>query len=146
VRLLVDEGVPVQALEPFRRNKGHVFSHITELNWDGRKDAALFADAARQGFDAIVALDVEQLADPSEWRALRASGLHHISLRQGRTVRGATGLARVLASLIVAMPYVLADLADVTDQRIVEVALLSAAARHQVFDPRREQRRYPYWR
>jgi len=146
VRLLVDEGVPVQVLEPFRRNRGHKFEHVTQLKWHGRTDVQLFNAAARRNFDAIVALDVDQLVDPAEWRALKASGLHHISLRQGRTVRGATGLARVLGSLIVAMPYILADLDQVDGQRIVEVALLSATARHETFDPRTEQRRYPYWR
>jgi hypothetical protein len=44
------------------------------------------------------------------------------------------------------MPYVLADLGEADTQRIVEIQLLSASARHQTFDPRREQRRYPYWR
>ncbi len=146
MRLLVDEGVPVQVLEPFRRNKGHEFSHVTELGWDGRKDRPLFASAAKRGFDAIVALDVDQLVDAREWRALRTAALHHVSLRQGRTVKGRTGVARVLASLIVAMPYVLADLEAVNGQRIVEIALLSAASRHEVFDPRKEERRYPYWR
>jgi predicted nuclease of predicted toxin-antitoxin system len=146
VRLVVDEGVPVQVLEPLRRNKGHQFAHVTDLGWDGQKDQPLFAAAAQRGFDAIVALDVDQLFEPAEWRALRRSRLHHISLRQGRTVRGRTGVARVLASLIVAMPYVLADLATTDGQRIVEVALLAATARHELFDPRRERQRYPYWR
>jgi hypothetical protein len=146
VLVLVDEGVPVQVLGPLRRNHGHVFEHVTKLGWAGRDDQSLFAGAASRGFHAIVAVDVDQLVEPTEWRALKRSGLHHISLRQGWTVRGRTGIARVLASLIVAMPYVLADLADDDGQRIVEVALLSAAARHELFDPRREERRYPYWR
>ncbi len=146
MRLLVDEGVPVQVLPSVRRNRGHEFTHVTELGWDGREDRPLFADAAGRGFEAIVALDVDQLVDGSEWRALKSSKLHHISLRQGRTVTGRTGLARVLASFIVAMPYVLDDLVEVDSQRIVEVSLLSATSRHEVFDPRRERRRYPYWR
>lgn len=104
MRLLVDEGVPVQVLDPLRRNRGHEFVHIHEEGWDGRKDRFLFNHAKRRGFNALIALDVDQLAEPAEWRALKSSGLHHVSLRQGRTVRGGTGLARVIASLIVAMP------------------------------------------
>jgi hypothetical protein len=146
VRLLVDEGVPVQVMQPLRLNRGHEFAHVTELRWSGRKDTALFESAARRGFDAIVVLDVDQLVEPVEWRALRASALHHISLRQGRTIRGASGVARVAASLIVAMPYVLVELSAVAEQRIVEISLLSATARHEAFDPKVEQRRYPYWR
>jgi hypothetical protein len=119
---------------------------VTELTWSGRKDTELFSGAADRGFDAIVVLDVDQLVEPTEWRGLKRSKLHHISLRQGRTVRGPSGVARVLASLIVAIPYVLTDLSSVDDQRIVEISLLSASARHESFDPRREHGRYPYWR
>jgi hypothetical protein len=61
-------------------------------------------------------------------------------------VQGAKGLARVMGSLIVAMPYVVEDLEAADGQRIIEVALLSAGARHETFDPSRERRRYPYWR
>jgi hypothetical protein len=146
VLLLVDEGVPVQVMEPLRRNRGHTFTHVTELTWSGKKDRALFHSAVRRGFEAIVVLDVDQLVDPAEWRALKASRLHHISLRQGRTVRGPTGVARVLASLIVSMPYVLSDLATADAQRIVEISLLAATARHETFDPRIAQAQYPYWR
>jgi hypothetical protein len=146
VRLLVDEGVPVQVLEPLRRNIGHEFDHVYDVKWGGRHDVPLFRSAERRGYDGIIVLDVDQLVEPAEWRALRRSGIHHVSLRQGRTVRGRTGVARVLASLIVAMPYVLEDLDAADSQRIVEISLLSANARHESFDPRRERSRYPYWR
>ena len=144
--VLVDEGVPIQVMAPLRLNRGHTFTHVTELTWSGRKDTELFSGAARRGFEAIVVVDVDQLVEPTEWRALMRSKLHHISLRQGRTVRGPSGVARVLASLIVAIPYVLTDLSSADDQRIVEISLLSASARHESFDPRREHARYPYWR
>jgi len=146
VRLLVDEGVPVQVLEPLRRNKGHEFVHVHEAGLNGRKDKFLFSHAMQRGFSALIALDVDQLVEPAEWRSLKASGLHHLSLRQGRTVRGAKGLARVMSSFIVAMPYVLAELQAVDGQRIVEIQLLSATARHKTYNPRYEQARYPYWR
>ncbi len=146
MRFLLDEGLPVQVLEPLRRNIGQEFEHVDALKWKGKGDTFLFSDAAARGFDGIVVLDLDQLADPDEWRALRRSGLHHISLRQGRLVRGQTGLARVMASLILAMPYVLQDLVAVDSQRLVEIALLTGGKRHEMFDPVREQQRYPYWR
>jgi hypothetical protein len=133
-------------MAPLRLNRGHTFTHLTELTWSGRRDTELFSGAARRGFDAIVVLDVDQLVEPAEWRALKRSQLHHVSLRQGRTVRGSSGVARVLASLIVAIPYVLTDLSHADGQRIVEISLLSATARHESFDPRQEQARYPHWR
>jgi hypothetical protein len=146
VRVLIDEGVPVQVLEPLRRNKGHEFVHVHDEGWDGREDRFLFSHARQRGYEALIALDVDQLVEPVEWRALKASGLHHLSLRQGRTVRGATGLARVMSSFIAAMPYVLAELQEVDGQRIIEIQLLSASARHKAYNPRHEQARYPYWR
>jgi hypothetical protein len=146
LQVLVDEGMPVQLLEPLRLNRGHQFDHIDGLRWKGRLDQRLFRDAAGRGYDTILTLDVNQLSDADECRALRRSGLHHISLQQGRSVRGVKGTARVIASVIAAMPYVLEDLHEADGQRIVELSLFSAARRHAVFDPLKERSRYPYWR
>ncbi len=55
-------------------------------------------------------------------------------------------MARVISSVVVAMPYVLEDLEAVEDQRVVELTLLSAARRHEILDPRVEVARFPYWR
>jgi hypothetical protein len=145
MRLLLDEGMPVQLLEPLRLNSPHQVQHVDELRWKGKQDANLFRDTATRGFDALVVLDVDQLADPDLCRALKASGLHHISLRQGRRVKGKTGVARVIASLVVAMPYILANLETIAEQRLVEVTLLATGARHETLDPRRERQRFPYW-
>ena len=136
----------MQLLPPLRRNGTHEFDHVDDLGWKGKLDHFLFPDAANKGFDAIVSLDVDQLVDRKEWKALRKSELHHISVKQGRTVKGRKGLARVMASLIVAMPYVLEELAEAEHQRIVEIKLLSSGARHESFEARGEQSGYPYWR
>jgi hypothetical protein len=146
MHVLVDEGMPVQVLDPLRRNKGHVFDHVDELQWKSKHDAPLFLAAAQRGYDAVLTLDVSQLESAEEARALKRSGLHHIALAQGRSVRGIRGLARVIASVVVSMPYVLAELEEAPGQRIVELSLLSAQRRHAIFDPRRERARYPYWR
>jgi hypothetical protein len=138
--------MPVQLIEPLRRNRGHGFDHIDGLKWKGRLDQPLFQIAALRGFEAILTLDVNQLSDADECRALRRAGLHHISLQQDRTVRGLKGLARIMASVIVAMPYVLEDLDAAEGQRLVELSLLSSGRRHSLYDPRTEPARYPYWR
>jgi hypothetical protein len=146
MRILVDEGMPVQVLSPLRLNKGHDFDHIDELRWKGKPDVPLFRDAAAKGYEAILTLDLSQLASFDESRALKRSGLHHIGIAQGRSARGITGVARITASVIVSMPYVLRDLVGASGQRIVELSLLSATSRHALFDPRVEQARFPYWR
>jgi hypothetical protein len=102
-------------------------------------------DAKAKGYDAILTLDVDQLTDADECRALKRSRLHHISLRQGRTAAGIKGTARVIGSIVAAMPYVVEDLEQESGQRIVELQLLSAGRRHEVFDPARERERFPYW-
>jgi hypothetical protein len=145
MRLLLDEGMPVQLLDPLRLNFGHTFEHVDGLKWKGKGDARLFTDAASRGFDALIVLDVDQLADPELCKALKASRLHHISLRQGRSVTRRSGVARVIASLVAAMPYVLRDLEEADEQLLVEVALMAAGNRHEALDPRRERHRFPYW-
>jgi hypothetical protein len=145
MRLLLDEGMPVHLLDPLRLNSPHLFQHVDELGWKGKLDDYLFRDARSRGFNALVVLDVDQLADPGLCRALKATGLHHISLRQGRRVTGKAGIARVIASLVAAMPYILIDIEEADGQRLVEVALLGAGARHETFDPRQERQRFPYW-
>jgi hypothetical protein len=146
MHVLVDEGVPVQVIEPLRLNRGHQFDHVEGLRWKSKDDQPLFRDAAAKGYDALVTLDVDQLSDVEECRALKRSGLHHISLRQGRTVSGVAGVARVIGSIVAAMPYVLEDLETQGGQRVVELQLLAASSRHETFDPSREPERYPYWR
>jgi hypothetical protein len=146
MRVLVDEGMPVQVLPPLRLNKQHEFDHIDELKWKGKHDIQLFADAAARSYDAVLTLDLDQLDSAEESRALKRSGLHHIGIHQGRSAQGIRGIARVISSVIVAMPYVLADLDAADGQRIVELSLLSAVRRHQTHDPQRNAARFPYWR
>lgn len=83
MRVLVDEGMPVQVLTPLRLNRGHEFDHVNDLRWKGKKDVLLFRDAASKGYDAILTLDVAQLESVEESRALKRSGLHHIGIQQG---------------------------------------------------------------
>jgi hypothetical protein len=146
MRVLVDEGMPVQVIASLRLNRRHEFDHVDELGWKGKPDVQLFADAAAHGYDAVLTLDLSQLDSFDESRALRRSGLHHIGIQQGRSAQGMRGMARVIASVVVAMPYVLADLDTADGQRIVELTLLAATRRHEVLDPRVEVARFPYWR
>ena len=64
MHVLVDEGMPVQVLDPLRLNKGHSFDHVEELKWKGKKDVPLFRDAAAKGYQVILTPDVSQLRMP----------------------------------------------------------------------------------
>ena len=129
---LLDEGMPVQLLAALDVIE-HVFEHVHDLVWDGKPDATLFRDAADRGFDGLITVNVHQLTNKHEWEALKRSDLHHISVKQGRTVRGIKGTARVIASVVVAMPYVIEELEARDGQQIVEVQLLAARVRHESF-------------
>ena len=146
MRVLVDEAMPLQVVEPLRLNKGHAFDHVDELRWKGKKDVSLFRDAAAKGYEVVLTLDLAQLDSAVESRALKRSGLHHVAIAQGRSAQGVRGMARVIASVIVSMPYVLDDLIAASGQRIVELSLLAGIRRHVVHDPAVEPHRFPYWR
>jgi hypothetical protein len=145
MRVLVDEAMPVQLIDPLRLNKSHLFDHVDGIRWKGKPDVQLFADAAARGYEAVLTLDLSQLDSFDESRALKRSGLHHIGIQQGRSAQGLRGMARVIASVVVAMPYVLQELEKARGQRVVELTLLSATRRHAIFDPRVETSRFPYW-
>ncbi|HEY2141813.1 MAG TPA: hypothetical protein VGG98_07120 [Solirubrobacteraceae bacterium] len=145
MRVLVDEGMPIQVIDPLCLNKGHQFDHVNDLGWKGKKDVLLFRDAASKGYQAVLTLDVAQLESVEESRALRRSKLHHIGIQQGRSAQGIRGMARVIASVVTSMPYVLDDLTKVEGQRVIALSLLSATRRHEVFDPKIDIARFPYW-
>jgi hypothetical protein len=137
--------MPVQVLTPLRLNRAHVFDHVEDVGWKGKSDVQLFRDAAARSYEVIPTLDLAQLDSVEECRALKKSGLHHVGIAQGRSAQGIKGVARVISSVIVAMPYDLADLEHARGQRIVELSLLSATRRHATFDPRIDAARFPYW-
>jgi len=76
MRVLLDEDVPKQLLEPLRHlTRGrHEVVHVADTRLKGRKDVPLLKEAARQGFEAVVTNDAAQLDDPTETRAIKQSG------------------------------------------------------------------------
>jgi len=145
VKILLDENVPVQALDVLRRTlRGIEVDHFDKRPgkpWKGKKDRFLLPDAMAAGYDVIVTKDVNQLSDPEETRIIRETGIHHIRFRQGD---GVAGYARAVGSLIVAMPDVVADLNAATGQRLIRIfGLDSNTKRHEMVDPATDPP--PYW-
>lgn len=142
MRLLLDENVPIQLVAGLSCIvPAHVVHHLDELGWKGKKDRFLLADAANAGYDGIVTIDRRQLDDPTEPKAIRAAGLHHITFTQGR---GVAGLARSIGALLAAMPPIAAELVAADGQRLVRVQALKNTRRHETIDPRKDPP--PYWR
>jgi len=142
MRILLDEDVPVQLLEPLRRLLvGHEVHHAEDLGWKGKKDRFLMPDARRRGYDALLTNDSAQLESAVESRAIRDSGLHHIRYAHN-TRRGLDGLALAVASVIAAIRQVVRDLDEVDGQRLVEIQSVQGGRRHRMVDPRVEPPAY----
>jgi hypothetical protein len=73
--------------------------HVNGLGWMGMKDPALFRRASGAEYGVIVALDRNQLTSAAEGKALKRSGLHHVSIRRTKAPQGARGQIRILATL-----------------------------------------------
>lgn len=106
-----------------------------------QKDLNLFADATGK-FDALVTNNYRQLQDPYETKAIKKSGLHHISYPH--RVPGLPGLALCVGAVIAAMPLIVQDLENAGAQRLVTVKGLggSPSARYIITDPRRDPPEY----
>lgn len=142
MRLLLDEDVPVQLIEPLRRLlPGHQVDHVQQLGWKGKKDEFLLPDAARRGYEALLTNDSAQLDDVEESRAIRDSGLHHVRYPHN-TSRGVDGLALAMAGVLAAIRPVLADLEEADGQRLVEIRAVQSGKRRQTVDPRINPPRY----
>lgn len=143
MKLLLDEDVPLQLLEPLRRLlPEHGVDHVETLGWKGKKDRFLLPDAAKRGYDALLTNDSRQLDSDVESRAIRDSGLHHIRYRHDAR-RGLDGLALAMGSVLAGIRAVMNDLAETDGQRLVLIRAITPGKRHDVTDPRVDPP--PYW-
>jgi hypothetical protein len=143
MRLLLDEDVPVQLLQPLRHLlPGHQVDHTEQLGWKGKKDRLLLPDARRRRYDALLTNDSGQLSDDKECRAIRDSGLHHIRYRQD-TRYGMDGLALAMAAVMAGIRQVVRELEDIDGQSLVEIQAIQPGKRHRTTDPSVDPP--PYW-
>lgn len=143
MRILLDEDVPVQCVDPLvHLLPRHIVEHVHLLNWKGKKDHALFADAKQRGVDILLTNDAMQLQDPGHIRILKKSGLHHVRYTQRVTQRVGLGLA--MGAIIGAMPLVVEELTGVVEQRLVRITQLARTGRIEVVNPRTDPP--AYWR
>jgi hypothetical protein len=142
VRLLLDEDVPKQLLEPLRHLVApHEVHHVDDLQWKGKKDRFLLADAGRRGYVAFVTNDSAQLQSAEETRAIRDSGMHHIRYHH-ETRKGREGLALAMASVMAAVIPIVDELGQIDGQRLVEIQSVRGGRRHTTADPRADPPRY----
>lgn len=129
MRLLLDEDVPVQLVEPLRRLlREHQVDHVQDLGWKGKKDRFLLPDATRKGYDALLTNDSAQLDSAEETRAIRDSRMHHIRYRHD-TRRGIDGLALAMAAVMAVIRPVIRELNDAQNQRLVEIQAIQPTKR-----------------
>jgi hypothetical protein len=134
VRFLLDENVPMPAIEVLRRTlRGHDVDHVEGIKWKGKKDSQLLQDIAAAGYDAFVTQDANQLSDPKETELIRKSKVHHIRFSQDE---GVAGFARAVGGLIAAMPDVAEELNGADGQRLVKITKLDRRKRHESINPK----------
>lgn len=143
MRLLLDEDVPIQLLEPLRHLlPEHRLDHVDGIGWKGKKDRFLLHDAARRGYEIFITNDNAQLDSTEECRAIRDSGLHHVRYDH-ETKRGMDGLALAMAAVVGALRQIVKELGDADGQRLVHIQALQSGRRHRTVDPRKDPP--PYW-
>jgi hypothetical protein len=137
MRVLIDEDTAVQLLEPLGHLlPAHDVDHVTRINWSGKGDRHVLADARNARYQVIITRDRAQLSDPDECDAIKKSGLHHIRYRQRR--EGTRGLALALGAVIAAMPMIMDEFAEADGQRLVHIVGLDPRNRYNSIDPQRE--------
>ncbi|MGH3765020.1 MAG: DUF5615 family PIN-like protein [Pseudonocardiaceae bacterium] len=78
MKLLLDEDVPVQLVEPLRRLlHEHQVDHVQDLGWKGKKDRFLLPDARGKGYDALLTNGSAQLDSAEETRDPRLGNAPH---------------------------------------------------------------------
>ncbi len=143
MRILLDEDTPLQLLAVLRHlPPAQRLDHIRDLQWCGKKDRAVLADARTAGFHLLLTNDAKQLDDPDECAAIRKSGLHHVRYAQRHP--GLKGLALAMGAVISSIPAVLEELAEANGQRLVLIRGLDPRGRFQIVDPSKSPP--PYWR
>lgn len=133
MKVLLDENVPEVVLHLLQKlSIGHQIHHVAQLDWRGKKDILLLADAKRKHFEAFLTGDISQYDDPDECKAVKRSGMHHITFESHS---GPLSHATLVASLCAATPTLLNRLANETGQRIATIAGISTGGRFSIKDP-----------
>jgi hypothetical protein len=143
MKVLLDEDVPQPVIALVEHLLcGHDVAHVARLDWSGKKDVPLIADAARRGFNVFVTQNVGQFKVPDECRAIKRSAMHHVSYE---VTPGLRGLGLATGALCAAIHPIVVELETLTTQHIVSVTSLDKSRkRYEVADPAVKPPS-PYW-
>lgn len=135
MKILLDENVPRPLHDVLcHLLKGHQVDHVGMV-WPGKEDIALLRDAGKK-YDMFVTNDIRQYDDPEECRAIRDSGLHHVTYTL--PLNGLDGIALACGAICAGLRAAVIELNDVREQRIVKIASLDKnRRRHTITDPRK---------
>lgn len=86
----------------------HTFEHAYHLGMHELEDERLFEELHRQGFDAIITKDKNQLKDDAERDGLRRANLHWIGYKS-KGHPGLLGIGIETSTIISGLPFVLHD-------------------------------------
>lgn len=129
MRILLDEDVAQPLLEPLRRVlRPHRVDHVNDVAWKGKKDVQVLRDAPARGYDMLVTHNLEQLRIPDEVRAIKRSGMHHVTYVTGK---GLNGEALAMASVLASMRRIVAEAEESDEALSFSIAKLTERRRHE---------------
>lgn len=136
MRILLDENVPRPLVELVRHllSRHHVV-HVAEIGWSGKPDVDLLRDASGR-YDVFLTNDVNQYNDPSECRAIRRSGLHHVTYAIPKS--GLDGLALASGAISAGIIGLVEALEGEGHQRVARIVMIGRGARFEIKDPQRD--------
>jgi len=146
MRLFLDECVPepIFGLLQHLLKPDHEVASTATAHWGGKKDILLIQDVARNGYDAFLTADQQQMNRPSEVEAIKKSGMHHIRYK---TIDGLDGLGQMTGAIAAMIRPILRDLEESTGQRLVMLTPhFGGTSWYTVVDPNRSQdKSLRYW-
>jgi hypothetical protein len=110
VRFFIDHNLSPQLVQPLVTIlPDHTFTCAINEGLAATDDIPLFTELVERDFEVIITRDRNQLADPDERAALRASGLRWLGVKDTH-VPGLLGIALDSAAITVGLVMVLPDL------------------------------------
>lgn len=134
MKILLDENVPRPLHEVLcHLLRGHEVDHVGKV-WPGKKDVPLLRDAGKK-YDMFVTNDTRQYDDPNECRAIKDSGLHHVTYML--PLSGLDGIALACGAICASLRAAVIELDGVREQRIVKITSLDKnRKRYTITNPR----------
>lgn len=136
MRILLDENVPRQLVDPLSWLLPVHVIHQVNRRFKGIKDEQLYDKAKRKNYELIISADGNQLYDERICKAIQRSGLHAAFVETGSS--NLKSLAAAAGALIHSIRDIVAKLEKVEVQHVIVIHMLRGDPRYDFHNPRRD--------